>query len=154
MLNVKSCFPPELRRHYRQQQHQQPLEDTSLDTTEVISILETKTNELKKALQSRQRQINKINFMEYVNKIYHYYHTFNLAQKHALVVSFLIPKLCNSNQILLRSIQLTLVQGYWGSTVKMLFSHKFLLFMRPIHLCAPERLTSFGARTFLVLSQQ
>ena len=48
----------ELRRHYRQQQQQQqlqPIEDNSsnLDTTEVISILETKTNELKKALQIR-----------------------------------------------------------------------------------------------------
>lgn len=47
----------ELRRHYRQQQ--QPAEDTltsTMDTSEVISILEAKTNELKKALQTRRQE--------------------------------------------------------------------------------------------------
>jgi hypothetical protein len=38
--------------------------------------------------------------------------------------------------ILLRGIQLTHVQRYWCSSVKMVFSYKILLFMRPIHVCA------------------
>ncbi len=49
----------ELRRHYRHQQQQQPAVDDStnnaanMDTCEVINILEAKTNELKKVLQTR-----------------------------------------------------------------------------------------------------
>jgi hypothetical protein len=49
----------ELRRHYRhQQQQQQAVDDASnnaanMDTCEVINILEAKTNELKKVLQTR-----------------------------------------------------------------------------------------------------
>jgi hypothetical protein len=50
--------------------------------------------------------------------------------------------------ILLRGIQLTLVQRYRGSTVKMVLSYKIFTFYEV------NTLMAFGARTFLVLSQQ
>jgi hypothetical protein len=61
--------------------------------------------------------------------------------------------------ILPRGIQLTHVQLYWGSTVKMLFFYSCKIVAFPeanVHVqCgAPERLPEFGARTFLVLSKQ
>jgi hypothetical protein len=52
---------------------------------------------------------------------------------------------------LLRGIQLTLVQRYWGSTVKMLFSYKIFTFYDANTLVS---LPNACARTFLVLSQQ
>jgi hypothetical protein len=57
------------------------------------------------------------------------------------------------------SIQLTNVQRYWGSIVKMVFSHKRFTFYEAntrvaLPNLAPERLTAFGARSFLVLPQQ
>ncbi len=62
---IESCkLSSELRRHYRQQ----PNEDTtttataSVDTNEVLSILEAKTNELKKALQTRPASTSNLNF--------------------------------------------------------------------------------------------
>jgi hypothetical protein len=52
--------------------------------------------------------------------------------------------------ILLRDIQLTHVQCYWGSTVKMVFSYKIFCTCHEANMCgAPERLTAFDARTFL-----
>jgi hypothetical protein len=54
--------------------------------------------------------------------------------------------------IQLRGIQLTHVQRYLGSTVKMVFSYTNFYFSWGQYICgAPERLTAFGARTFLVL---
>jgi hypothetical protein len=47
-----------------------------------------------------------------------------------------------SSWILLRGTQLTLVQCYWGSIVKMVFSYKIL--MRPIHLWRSR--TPYGVR--------
>jgi hypothetical protein len=52
------------------------------------------------------------------------------------------------HMILLRGIQLTNVQRCWGTTVKMVFSYK--IFTGQYMCGAPERLTEFGARTFLV----
>jgi hypothetical protein len=57
--------------------------------------------------------------------------------------------------ILLRGIQLAHVQHYLGSTVKMVFFIYNFYFSWGQYICgAPERLTEFGASTFLVLSQQ
>jgi hypothetical protein len=52
---------------------------------------------------------------------------------------------------LLRGIQLTLVQRYWGSTLKMLFSYKFFSFYEANTCVAlPNRCAHFP----IVLSQQ
>jgi hypothetical protein len=62
---------------------------------------------------------------------------------------------CMINWILLRGIQLTHVQCYGGSSVKMVFSCKIFTFHEAKYMCgAHERLPAFGVRTFLVLSQQ
>jgi hypothetical protein len=56
--------------------------------------------------------------------------------------------------ILLCDIQLTHGQRYWSSTVKMVFISNFD-FKWGQYMCgAPERLPAFGARTFLLFSQQ
>jgi hypothetical protein len=71
LKNIESCkLSIELRRHYRQQ----PNEDTttaasaSVDTNEVLSILEAKTNELKKALQTRPASTSNLSFSRKTGK--------------------------------------------------------------------------------------
>jgi hypothetical protein len=57
--------------------------------------------------------------------------------------------------ILLRGIQLTYVQRYWGSTLQMVLTYKiFTLNEAKTCVVLPNAVTAFGARTFLVLSQQ
>jgi hypothetical protein len=71
LKSIESCkLSSELRRHYRQQ----PNEDTttaasaSVDTNEVLSILEAKTNELKKALQTRPASTSNFHFSRDIQK--------------------------------------------------------------------------------------
>jgi hypothetical protein len=59
------------------------------------------------------------------------------------------------NSILLCGNQLTRVQRYRGSPAKIVFSYNiFYLLWGQYMWGAPERLPAFGARTFLVISQQ
>jgi hypothetical protein len=58
--------------------------------------------------------------------------------------------------ILLRGIPFPQAQRCWCSSLQMAFSPKMFFFtIHEANMCgAPEHLTAFGARTFIVISQE